>query len=94
MSLGLDSLVFHCDICEFEKNHRVPYLPSLNKCTEPFSVIHSDIWGPAKVETLSQTRYLITFIDKCTRITWISLLRKKSDAYIAFKDFYIVLGTQ
>uniref|UniRef100_A0A6N2KJR5 Reverse transcriptase Ty1/copia-type domain-containing protein n=1 Tax=Salix viminalis TaxID=40686 RepID=A0A6N2KJR5_SALVM len=25
-----------------------PYLPSLNKSSEPFAVIHSDVWGPAK----------------------------------------------
>lgn len=92
--LGLYNSVFHCDIYEFVKNHRVPYLSSLNKFFEPFAVIHSDISGPAKVESLSQARYFITFIDECTRMTWISLLQKKSDAYIAFKDFYNMVHTQ
>jgi hypothetical protein len=39
---------FHCNICEMAKSHCITYLPSLNKISEPFAVIHSDVWGPVK----------------------------------------------
>src|SRR5262249_21172300 len=92
--LNLHISEFQCDICELAKNHRVPHFPSLNKCSEPFMVIHSDIWGPAKVPSISKARYFVTFIDECTRMTWVSLLYKKSDAHIAFQEFFNMVHTQ
>ena len=57
-------------------------------------VIHSDIWGPATISSMSKVRYFITFIDECTRMTWVSLLHKKSDASIAFQEFHNMVKTQ
>ena len=34
---------FQCDTCDLAKSHRIPYLPSLNKSSIPFAVIHSDV---------------------------------------------------
>lgn len=42
---------FKCDICELAKSHCVPFPLSITKSTVPFSLIHSDVWGPAKVAT-------------------------------------------
>lgn len=91
---SFNDLDFHCNTCELAKNHRVPYLPSLNKSSEPFAVIHSDVWGPAKIPSLSQARYFVTFIDECTRMTWVSLLHHKSDVYVAFQEFHSMVRTQ
>ena len=66
---GLSNLDFHCEVCELAKSHRIPYLPSLHKSLEPFAVIHSDVWGPAKIPSFSNARYFVTFIDECTRMT-------------------------
>ena len=85
---------FKCDICELMKSHRISYLPSLNKSVEPFAVIHSDVWGPAKVSSFSNARYFVTFIDECTRMTWISLLRNKSEVSTTFKEFQKMVLTQ
>lgn len=65
----LGVLDFQCNICELAKSHRIPYVSSLNNCSEPFIVIHSNIWGPTKVPSISKARYFITFIDECTRMT-------------------------
>ena len=46
---GLNDMEFHCDTCELAKSHRISYSPSLNKSSEPFEVINSDVWGPTKV---------------------------------------------
>jgi hypothetical protein len=59
------------------KSHRITYLPSLNKSSEPFAVIHSNVWGRTKISTISKARYFVTFINECTRMTWMSLLYKK-----------------
>ena len=91
---GLNDREFHCDTCELAKSHRISYSPSLNKSSEPFEVIHSDVWGPAKVPSISGARYFVTFIDECTRMTWVPLLIKKSDVRLAFQNFHKMTHTQ
>ena len=59
------------------KSHHITFLPSLNKSSVPFEVIHSDVWRPTKIPYISKARYFVTFIDECTRMTWLSLIHKK-----------------
>jgi hypothetical protein len=45
-----------CDACEFAKHTRVPY-PSIGlRSKEPFDIIHSDVWGPCEVHSISGHR--------------------------------------
>jgi hypothetical protein len=83
---ALQNLDFQCTTCELAKSHRKPYFSSSNKCSKPFMVIHSDIWGPATISSISKARYFITFIDECTRMTWVSLLHKKVMAVLLFRN--------
>ena len=83
-----------CDIYELAKSRRIPYVPSYNKNLLMFMTIHSDVWGPAWIPTLSGTRYFVTFIDECTRMTWVSLLLNKGDVSSIFHDLYKIVSTQ
>lgn len=56
-------------------------------------VVHSDIWGPTKVPTFSWLRYFVTFIEECTRMTWIALLKKKGDVCVIFQEFHGLVAT-
>lgn len=49
--------------------------------------IHSDLWGPAPVETKQKKHYYITFTDDKTRFTALYLLVKKSDAFEMYLEF-------
>ena len=53
--------------------------------------IHSDVWGPARIPSLSDARYFITFIDECIRMTWVILL--SNECYV-FQDLYKMVATQ
>ena len=64
--VGITNYESKCYICELAKSHRIPYIPSYNKNLLPFMTIHSDVWGPAWIPTLSGARYFIIFIDECT----------------------------
>jgi hypothetical protein len=44
---------FQCETCELAKHHRVAFSPSINKIFEPFVLVHSDVWGPSRVVSLS-----------------------------------------
>jgi hypothetical protein len=62
---------FQYDTYDLAKSHRIPYLPSLNKSSISFAVIHSDVWGPIRIPSISKVCYFVTFIDECTRMTWV-----------------------
>ena len=85
---------FQCQVCELSKRHRVLF-PSSNKKSEiPFSVIHSDVWGPSRVTSYLGYKWFVSFIDDCTRTTWIYLLQEKSEVANSFKTFHKMIQTQ
>jgi transposase InsO family protein len=55
---------------------------------------HSDVWGPAPVETKGGKRYYITYTDDKTRFTNLYLLAKKSEAFESYKDYKAWCSTQ
>jgi histone deacetylase 1/2 len=62
--------------------------------TQPFEVIHTDLWGPAPFDSYDGYRYYITFVDTFTKYTWIYFLKQKSDALQAFKQFLALVQNQ
>lgn len=92
--LSLDDNEFNCGICEMAKNKRTSYVSSTNKNTVPFMKIHSDVWGPAPIPTPSGARYFVTFVDECTRMIWISLLKNKGEVVCAFKELHHLIKTE
>ena len=85
---------FCCDVCELAKSHRASFPLSLNKSLVPFMVIHSDVWGPSKVTTFGGSRWFVTFINDCTRMTWVCLMKSKSEVNLLFQNFYKMVHTQ
>ncbi|CAL9006226.1 unnamed protein product, partial [Prunus brigantina] len=85
---------FTCDTCILAKSHRVPYPLSTNKCTTPFTLIHSDVWGPSPITAPSGVRWFVTFIDDCTRMTWLYLLKNKNEVFSHFQSFHKQMKTQ
>ena len=70
-------------MCCFSKSQRKPY-----QASKHFYLIHSDVWGPSKVSTLTKKRWFLTLIDDHIRLCWIYLMRTKSEVEKIFKDFY------
>ncbi|XP_026429173.1 uncharacterized protein LOC113325170 [Papaver somniferum] len=66
------------DVCELSKNHRASFPLSFNKSPVPFMIIHSDVWEPSKTTTLGGSRWFVTFIDDCTRMTWNGVAERKN----------------
>ena len=87
-------LDFQCETCILEKIHRVPYLPSSSQKFVPFSLVHSDVWGPAPIATTSGYRWFVIFVDDCTRMTWLYLLKNKSEVAERFLTFHNMIKTQ
>jgi len=76
-----------CEPCIAGKMHSNPFPPSPNHNRAPLELIHSDLHGPLPVTTHSGYKYWITFIDDCSCFRAVYLLKAKSEAFEAFKDY-------
>jgi hypothetical protein len=75
---------FQCATCELSKHHRLSFSPSINKSDAPFVLVHTDVWGPSRMVSLSNYRWFVCFIDDFSRTTWVYLLNDKSDVCSVF----------
>ena len=50
--------------------------------------------GPSPVSTNSRIRWFVTFVDDCTRMTWLYVLKNKSEVYEVFRLFQQMIKTQ
>lgn len=60
-----------CKSCCLGKSHRLPAPASYTAYTQPFELIHSDLWGPSPSPSLSGYSYYIAFVDTFTKFTWL-----------------------
>ena len=70
-----------CRNCVVGKHHRTPY----PQATEPLELIYANICGPISPPTLGGSRYFLLVIDNFLRLTWVSMLQQKSNAFESFK---------
>ena len=85
-----------CKACVYTKATRKPIAKErVGECATEFGTeVHTDVWGPAPVETIGGQCYYITFMDDKTRLTYLHLLRQKSEAFAAYQDFEAWCCTQ
>jgi transposase InsO family protein len=83
-----------CDVCEFGKLTRNSYVSSGHKSSCGFDLIHSDIWGHRSTNSMNGYRYFVIFIDCFSRVTWVYLMKNKSEVFACFKDFHRSIQTQ
>ncbi|KAA1072112.1 hypothetical protein PGT21_050322 [Puccinia graminis f. sp. tritici] len=76
-----------CSHCVKGKIQRKPFKSHLPISSRPLYRIYSDIMGPMPVPSNNGSRYILTFIDCCTRYSKIYLIKKKSDTLSCFKDY-------
>ena len=91
----MNESILHCETCVLGKSHRSTYSSRIsNKNVILFELIHSDVWGPSKEPIVSGMRYYVSFIDDCTRLTWVVLLKTKDEVFPAFQAFLSEVQTQ
>ena len=85
-----------CHSCEWGKGHRKAIQKERkdNRATAVGNEIHSDVWGPAPVETISHMRYMVTFTDDHARETEIAFMWNKAETFEKYQNFEAWLWTQ
>ena len=91
---GFDLGQFHCDVCELAKHKHVSFPISNTRASMPFTLIHSDVWGPSTVHNIFGAHWFVSFIDNCTRVSWVFLLKQKSNVNFTFQNFFHMVKNQ
>lgn len=76
----------HCTICPLAKQKRLSFPFHNNMSANPFDLLHLDVWGPFS-ESVDGYKSFLTIVDDATRVTWVYMLRNKSDVAAIFTSF-------
>ncbi|KAL5754948.1 hypothetical protein ACOSP7_023168 [Xanthoceras sorbifolium] len=77
-----------CEDCIFGKQKKVSFakIGKIPKA-EKLELVHTDVWGPSPVSSLSGSLYYVTFIDDSTRKVWVYFLKKKLEVFDTFRKW-------
>lgn len=65
-----------CDHCVLGNARKRTFEKGVHSTQQPLNYIHSDIWGPSRVETHSGGKYFITIIDNYSMKMWVIILKQ------------------
>jgi len=96
MVSGLSHLsALECESCQLGKHTRSHFPRRLdNRAESPFTLVHSDVWGPSRVSSTLGFRYFVSFIDDYSRCTWIFLIKNRSELFSIFQTFHAEIQNQ
>jgi len=66
---------------------------SLSKANKMFDLVYFDGWGPI-IESFDGYKYFVSFVDDFSRVTWVYLLKSKSEVVYVFQNFHMLVITQ
>ena len=85
----------HCESCQLGKHTRGQFPNRVNKrASSPFTLVHTDVWGPSRTVSTLESRCFVTFIDDFSRCTWLFLMKNISELFSIFEQFYQEIRTQ
>ena len=76
-----------CEVCARGKMTRAPFPKRTERKSELLEIVHTDICGPMRTESIGRGRYFVTFIDDHSKWCEVRVIREKNQAFEAFKEF-------
>nr|GEX18654.1 retrovirus-related Pol polyprotein from transposon TNT 1-94 [Tanacetum cinerariifolium] len=82
---GLPKLKFEkdhlCSACPMGKSKKKSHKPkSKDSNQEKLYLLHMDLCGPMRVESINGKKYILVIVDDYSRFTWVKFLRSKDEA--------------
>ncbi|KAM1503397.1 hypothetical protein ACFXTO_028641 [Malus domestica] len=65
----------------------------MSRTSKLFEMVHTDVWGPT-TESIEGFKYFVLFIDDFSRMSFVYLMKSKSEVQTIFKDFHMHVKTQ
>ncbi|GKE92653.1 retrovirus-related pol polyprotein from transposon TNT 1-94 [Tanacetum coccineum] len=90
--IGLPKLKYHKEhlypSCEQGKSKRESHPPKpVPNLKQRLHLLHMDLCGPMRVESINGKRYVLVIVDDYSRYTWVHFLRSKDEAPEVIKTF-------
>ena len=91
----IEKLDLQCERCILGKQHResFPAGKSIREKT-PFDIVHLYLCGQMQTPSIGRNYYILTFIDDCTRRTWVYFIKQKSEVFERFHHYKYLVEKQ
>jgi hypothetical protein len=66
---------------------RVSFKTKEYSTSKPLELVQTNLYGLERTQTLKYESYFMLLIDDYTRMTWVTFLKEKSEAFEKFKVF-------
>lgn len=87
--------VINCISCIQGKQVQLPFKRNYeDRTSEVLEIVHTDLCGPMRTDSLGRHRYFVVFIDDYSRWTQVYFLRSKTDMLTVFKEFKVDVENQ
>ena len=85
----------NCKSCLYTKFHHVHLSPRVHiRASAPYELVLSDVWYPCLVMSPTGFKYFVTFGDNFSRVTWLYLMKSRSELFSHFSTFCAEIQTQ
>ena len=74
-----------CRHCIHGKQTKSSFNIKEHTTSQPLEIIHTNLCGPRRTKSMQGEHYFMLFIDDHTRMTWVSFLKEKSEAFRSLK---------
>ena len=89
IKLSTASKLSFCEGCVDGKMQRKPFKTVTHQQSKrKLELIHSDVCRPLQVESISGSRYFVTFIDDYSRSVAVFFIKHKTEVFEKFKRFF------
>ncbi|GJX57059.1 integrase, catalytic region, zinc finger, CCHC-type containing protein [Tanacetum coccineum] len=77
-----------CSACERGKSKKSSHPPKLVPSTHSkLELLHMDLYGPMRVATINEKKYILVIVDDYSRFTWVYFLHTKDETSEIIKKF-------
>lgn len=91
VGVNLDRTLEHdkseCNVCLKGKMTRKPFPQKSQRSVDLLEIIHTDVCGPKRTESLGKARYFVEFIDDHSRWCEVRFIKAKSEVFNATKEY-------
>lgn len=81
-----------CGPCQIGKQIRSSHKKvDASTTTRPLELLHMDLMGPTKSESIGGKKYIFMTVDDFSQLTWVRFLKEKSETFDVFLDLWSLL---